>query len=133
MGKQEDLDLLSPYRQYFPHLEMENPPYILGKCLQYIKDNYKDTISLSMLSEYTGKTEGYLCSVFKKEWNTTFLEIVNEMRLREALYLLIYEPSLSVHDIAGKVGYKTERQLFRLFKGRLEMTPQQVRHQNNQK
>ena len=59
----------------------------------------------------------------------TFLDIVNEMRLRDALYMLLYDPSISVHDIAGKVGYHTERQLFRLIKGNLGMTPQQIRNQ----
>ena len=84
-----------------------------------------------MLAEHTGKTESYLSSLFKKEWDTTFLEIVNEMRLQQAIYMLLYEPSISVQDIAGKIGYKTERQLYRLIKNKLEITPQQLRNGEN--
>lgn len=123
-------NLLQPYQDYFPHLEQEDIPVLLRKSVQFIKDNYKESVSLSMLSAHTGKTENYLCGLFKKEWNTTFMEVVNEIRLREALYMLLYEPALSVRDIAGKIGYHTERQLFRLIKGYLGMTPQQVRNQS---
>lgn len=127
MGKADDLELMKPYTAYFPHLSGDTIPLSLKKSVDFIADHYQDVISLSMLSEYTGKSENYLCSLFKKEWNATFLEVVNEMRLREALYMLLYEPAISVHDIAGKVGYKTERQLFRLIKGKLGVTPQQIR------
>lgn len=127
MEKQQELDLMQPYREYFSHIENENIPAPLKKSVQFISGHYKDVISLSMLSEFTGKSENYLCSLFKKEWNVTFLEVVNEMRLREALYMLLYEPEHPIGDIAGKVGYKTERQLFRLIKNYLGITPQQVR------
>lgn len=123
----DELSLLLPFKPWFPHVDQEEIPYALKKCVKFIRENYRSDISLSLLAEYTGKSENYLCSLFKKEWNTTFLELVNEMRLKEAIYLLIYSPSLPVRDIAGKVGYKTERQLFRLVKGHLGITPQQVR------
>lgn len=127
MEQEEELDLMQPYRKYFPHAEKEQIPAMLQKSVKYIALHYKDTVSLSMLSEYTGKSENYLCALFKKEWNVTFLEIVNEMRLRDVLYMLLYETEIPICDIAGKVGYKTERQLFRLVKSYLGLTPQQVR------
>lgn len=129
-GKKEP-NLLKEYECYFPHLKEGQIPGPLQRSVQFIRENYQDAISLSMLSEHTGKTESYLSSLFKKEWNTTFLEIVNEMRLQQAIYMLLYEPSISVQDIAGKVGYKTERQLYRLIKNKLEITPQQLRNGEN--
>lgn len=124
----EELDLLVPYRQYLLHLEPEDISPLLNKCMDFIRKNYRDGISLSMLSEYTGRTENYLCELVKKGLGTTFQGIVNEMRLRDALYLLLYEPSLPVGNIAERVGYHTERQLFRLIKNYLGITPQQVRN-----
>lgn len=121
-------ELMSPYERYFPHIVEKQIPYGLSRSVQFISEHYQDSISRTMLAEYTGKTEGYLSSLFKKEWNTTFLEIVNEMRLREAIYLLLYEPSIPIQDIAGKVGYRTERQLYRLIKNRIGITPQQIRN-----
>lgn len=125
-------DLMAPYVNYFPHIGMETVPHGLDRCVRFISEHYQDSISLTMLADYTGKTEGYLSSLFKKEWNTTFLEIVNEMRLRQAIYFLLYEPAVSVQDIAGKVGYKTERQLYRLVKSRIGVTPQQIRNEIGQ-
>lgn len=128
MQPARELDLMRQYRPYFAHVEEEDIPPLLKKCVAFMQENYKDSVSLGMLSEYTGKTENYLCSLFKKQWDVTFLDIVNEMRLKDAVYLLLYEPGLSVQDISGRVGYHSERQLFRLFKKYLDMTPQQVRN-----
>lgn len=132
MEKEDELDKMAPYRQYFPHLEPDKIPPLLAKSVQFIAEHYQDSISLTLLAAYTGKTESYLSSLFKKEWNVTFLEVVNEMRLKEAVYMLLYEPSIPVHDIAGKVGYKTERQLFRLIKNKVGVTPQQIRNGQTQ-
>ncbi|RKI93162.1 response regulator [Parablautia intestinalis] len=128
MKEHTDLKLIEKYNSYFPHIGQESIPSPLQKCVSFIAANYNHDISLSMLSEHIGKTENYICNLFRKEWDTTFLEIVNETRLREALYLLIYQPSLPIRDISLKVGYKTERQLFRLFKTKLGLTPLQIRN-----
>lgn len=128
LEKHNELKLIEKYTPYFPHVGQESIPPSLQKCVSFITANYNRDISLSMLSDYLGKTENYICNLFRKEWNTTFLEIVNEIRLREALYLLIYQPALPIRDVSIKVGYKTERQLFRLFKTKLGLTPLQIRN-----
>ena len=128
LSHREELDLLAPFRRYFSHAEAEEVPYALKKSVAFIRENYTKEISLEQLAEYTGKSKNYLCSQYKKEWNITFLDLVNEMRLKEALYLLLYDRNLPVRDVAGKVGYKTERQLFRLMKNKLGLTPQQLRN-----
>ena len=86
-------------------------------------------VSLAALSELSGWSEGYICSQFKKEWGIGYMDLVNELRLKESLYLLLYRDDLTVKEIAGQVGYLTERQLFRLFKKTLSMTPLQIRDQ----
>ena len=128
LGGVQELNRMQRFDAYLPHVSQQEPPYALRKYYQYMKENYNKSISLKMLADQYGKSESSLCSLFKKEWNTTFLELINEMRLQRALYLLLYEPELTVGDIAVQVGYQTERQLFRLMKGKLDMTPQQVRN-----
>ncbi|MDO5376723.1 MAG: response regulator [Clostridia bacterium] len=128
LGDVQKLNLMKRFDAYLPHVIQQEPPYPLRRYYQYMKENYSQSISLKMLADHYGKSEGSLCSLFKKEWNTTFLELINEMRLQRAIYLLLYEPGLTVEEIAVQVGYQTERQLFRLLKNRLDMTPQQVRH-----
>ena len=128
LENQEDLEQLKQYQDYFSHVDDKNIPYTLKKSVAFIRNNYGKDISLTMLAEHVGKSENYLCSQFKKHWNITFLDLVNEMRLKETLYLLIYDKNLPVRDVAGRVGYKTERQLFRLIKGKIGLTPQQIRN-----
>ena len=126
-GQQRELDCVEAYQRFFTHADSGEVPYPLQKMVSYIRDHYRETISLSILAEVSGRSESYICTQFKKEWGIGYLDLVNELRLKESLYLLFYRPDLTVKEIAGQVGYLTERQLFRLFKKCLSMTPQQVR------
>lgn len=128
-GQQGELDHLEPYRAHFIHADSEEVPYPLQKMVAYIRSHYRESISLSVLSQVSGRSESYISSQFKKEWGIGYLDLVNELRLKESLYLLLYREDLTVKEIAGQVGYLTERQLFRLYKKALSMTPQQVRDQ----
>ncbi|MDD3277851.1 MAG: response regulator [Lachnospiraceae bacterium] len=127
MEKEGELDLMQPYRVYFSHVEKEDIPPALHKSVRFIQEHYREGVSLSMLGEYMGKSENYLSGLFKKELNITFLELVNELRIRDVVYMLLYVKEIPICDIAGKVGYRTERQLFRLIKSSIGLTPQQIR------
>lgn len=129
-GQQGQLDYLKDYQSYFSHADSEDVPYPLQKLVAYIRGHYRESISLALLSQVSGWSEGYICSQFKKEWGIGYMDLVNELRLKESLYLLFYRKDLTVKEIAGQVGYLTERQLFRLFKKTLSTTPQQLREQN---
>lgn len=126
-GQQGELDYLRAYAPYFSHADSEAVPYPLQKLVAYIRSHYREAVSLAALSELSGWSEGYICSQFKKEWGIGYMDLVNELRLKESLYLLLYRDDLTVKEIAGQVGYLTERQLFRLFKKTLSMTPLQIR------
>lgn len=128
-GDQGNLDYLKNYQPYFCHADSQEVPYPLQKMVAYIRGHYRESISLTVLSQISGRSEGYICSQFKKEWGIGYMDLVNELRLKESLYLLFYRTDLTVKEIARQVGYLSERQLFRLFKKYLSMTPQQVRDQ----
>jgi AraC-like DNA-binding protein len=49
------------------------------------------------------------------------------VKIRCSIYSLIYERTLSVRDIALRLGYSTDRQFFRAFGAVVGMTPNQFR------
>ncbi|MDR2933512.1 MAG: response regulator [Oscillospiraceae bacterium] len=114
----------------FPVLRDVRPDmqsHLLGKIIKYIETNYMKEISLTQLSIFSGISENYICNLFKKEMDQTFLDFVCKLRLRKAIELLITDEDRNMREISAMLGYRSERQFFRLFKAKLSMTPQQLR------
>jgi len=108
-------------------IDADTLPHPLGRLVKYIKANYANEISLTHLSVFSGISENYICNLFKKELNQTFLDFVYKLRLRRAIELLVMNNSKNMREISTMLGYRSERQFFRLFKSKLGMTPQQFR------
>lgn len=122
LGKYDDLFIKPNYEKMVPALK---------KIIHYIDAKFNCDISLTQLSIYTGMSENSICNLVKKELGITFLDYVYQMRLKKAMKILIEEPSKKVKDIAIQVGYHSDRQFFRLFKNKLNMTPEHFRKINS--
>lgn len=129
-GHSKAENVLAQHVKYYSHLETEQLSLPLKKAVRYLKKNYARDPSLTQLSIYTGLSESYLCTLFKNELDITFLDYVNELRLYNAMKLLLEDSGRSVKEIAIMVGYRSERQVFRLFHTVLGITPQQFREQH---
>ncbi len=125
---QRDVDeVLKSYQSLYAHIERKDLSHVLGKLAKYIKQNYNKDISLVHLSVYSGVSENYICALFKKELDITFLDYVYELRLLKAMELLLTRREQTIQEIAQLVGYHSDRQFFRMFKSKLDMTPQTFR------
>lgn len=122
-------DVLRQYEPLYAHTLIQKLSPTLRKITRYIQKNYANDLSLMQLSCQTGLTESYICILFKKELDITFLDYVNELRLYQAMRILLESPKLPVRNVAPMVGYHSERQLYRLFNTLLNITPQQFRDQ----
>ena len=111
----------------YTHIERTDTSHALSKITKYIRHHYTHNISLVQLSFYSGLSESYICTLFKKELEITFLEYVYELRLKHAIELLLSQQEMTVQDVAKMVGYQNDRQFFRLFKEHLGMSPQKFR------
>lgn len=126
-------EVLRRYADLYAHVARTDLSPTLKKITRYVQRSYTRDLSLVQLSCQTGFTESYLCTLFKKELGITFLDYVNELRLRQAMTALMESPQATIKDISALVGYHSERQLFRLFSTHLGMTPQQFRDQMDSK
>ena len=116
-------NILESFSSLFDNISRTNLSFSLEKMTKFIRKRYTKDISLGSLSIHTGLSESYICMIFKKELGITFLDYVNELRLQEALRLLITKPDISVSEVASRVGYHSNRQFFRLFKEKTGYTP----------
>ncbi len=119
--------VLSRYEPLYAHISRNDLSHALTKIVRYIRQNFSKNLSLVHLSVYSGLSENYICALFKKELGITFLDYVYELRLKWAMELLLTEPEKTIQEIAQKVGYHSDRQFFRLFRDRLDMSPQKFR------
>lgn len=115
------------YTGFFP----EEPEKVLSPRLQelceYIQRNYSKDVSLRKLSEVFSCSETFICNLFKQETGRTYLEFVNRVRVRNAFRYLLSRPHRCIHEIAVDLGYASERQFFRVFKGLTGVTPNYLR------
>lgn len=125
--KQTKIDtFLGEHEDVFQVLNREDFSTSLEKIVRYIRKNYTREISLTVISEYSRMSENSVCNLFKKELGITCLDFICALRLRRAVELLLDERRQTVSEIAVQVGYHSERQLFRIFKDKLNMTPTQL-------
>ena len=94
----------------------------LDDVIKYISDNYTGNISLDDVADIACMTTNSFCRFFKKMTNKSFVQFLNEVRIRNASRLLVQE-HLPVSEICDVVGYKTITNFNRQFKQIMGTTP----------
>lgn len=96
------------------------------KIIAYINSCFTEDIVLSAIAKKFNISIGYLSTLIKKETGTTYSDYILNKRLSLAKDLL-NDPSLSVHDIVQRVGYKDYFHFNKLFKKHFAITPSKYR------
>ena len=98
----------------------------LDQVMAYLRGNYQRHISLSELADYVNMSEASLIRFFKKWTGKTFVENLNEIRVREAVCRLV-DTSDSVSEICYKCGFNNLSNFNRVFKRLQGTTPSNYR------
>lgn len=110
-----------------PSEELQSSTYrIINGATNYINDNFSENITLDLMASKFFVSTHYFSRVFKKMTALTFVEYLNSVRIKEAQKLLS-STTLSVNDIAERVGYKSSTHFGRIFKKLLNTTPSAYR------
>jgi AraC-like DNA-binding protein len=99
---------------------------MIPEILKYINNNYNHNISLTELARRCYFSPSYFSRIFKECFGMSFIEYMNEIRMKKALELL-EKTEQSNENIAFEVGYKDKKQFYILFKNKTGMTPNQYR------
>ncbi|NLC65863.1 MAG: response regulator [Clostridium sp.] len=96
------------------------------QSLDYIKNNYKEDISIKTLSDFLYISESYLSRIIKEKTGLTFGEHLLEFRIKKSKDLL-KSTDLKVYEIAYLVGYNDARYFSSAFKKETGRTPTEYR------
>lgn len=117
----EDLEYTPPYEAY--------PESIRG-VLEFIDDNYQNSITLQQAAEKVFLNVWYLSDLFKREVGVTFSEYVQNKRIEKARQLLRETP-MKLYEVSYAVGIKEQAYFSSVFKKATGMTPRKYREQYN--
>lgn len=114
-------------RTYSQTLQFYN--YQMGSdfslVLQYIQHNYR-TLTLSFLADFFHYSKPHLCTLIKQNTGHNFTELVRQLRMSDAVRFLT-NTSLTVSEIADRVGYNSSDHFSRVFRSTFGMSPQEYR------
>lgn len=94
----------------------------LDAVIKFISNNYTGEINLDDVADIACMTTNSFCRFFKKMTNKSFVQFLNEVRIRNASRLLAQE-DMPISEICDIVGYKTITNFNRQFKQIMHTTP----------
>ena len=113
--------------EYYRDKAKENSLSNLKEIEDYVKANYDDSeLSITVLSDKFDITPSYLSRKFKNYTGTGLLDYIHKLRIKNAK-ILMHDKSLSIKDIAQKVGYYSNVAMNRSFKKYEGITPGKFR------
>jgi AraC-like DNA-binding protein len=101
---------------------------LIRKVMYYINLNYKENITLNSIAKYFGYTPQNIAILFKKNVGKTVYTYLTEIRLDNAVYLLI-NSNKNVIEIALECGFPNEMAFINKFKAKYKTTPNIYRKQ----
>ncbi|WP_173112068.1 AraC family transcriptional regulator [Paenibacillus qinlingensis] len=96
------------------------------RAIAFIEMNYHRDIKLSDAAAEATMAVNYFSTMFKLLTGRSFVEYVTDLRLNEALRLLL-ETSESMEQIAFRAGFNHMTHFYRVFKKKTGITPSQYR------
>ncbi len=94
----------------------------------YVKNNFKDEITLDEIASMVSMTVPSFCRYFKKITNKTFVQFVNECRLVHASKLLAEAP-ISITEVCFECGFNNFSHFNKSFKTFTGQSPSAYRNQ----
>ncbi|MBN2088343.1 helix-turn-helix transcriptional regulator [candidate division KSB1 bacterium] len=104
----------------------------LDTVLGYIQHHYAESVTLEQLSEIAFMNASYFCRYFKQVIGLSPINYILRYRIDKAKELLL-NSSLSITEVAFKVGFNSQSYFDRLFQKFTRMNPKNFRqkHANN--
>ncbi len=99
----------------------------MNEVIQYVKNNYKNNISLNDAARLLNVSPEYFCRLFKKHTGQTFLEYLNAVRMIH-FYQDLNGTSYSITELMARNGITNYKVFIRTFKETYGMTPNQLRN-----
>ncbi len=104
----------------------------LNKVYKFLINNYHDGLPLEKAAAIANLSTPAFCRYFKKRTNKTFIQFLNEIRIKHACRLLV-EEDLSIASICYTCGYTSTSYFIKKFKEIMGYTPLSYKKKFNEK
>jgi AraC-like DNA-binding protein len=99
---------------------------LVESLLRYMESNYKEKITLQLLSQLVHLSESYLIRIFKQHrWITPF-QYLEQLRMEAAVSYLL-NTAITIQEITQLTGYSSIHYFSRHFKQKYGVSPSQYR------
>ena len=116
------------FHNYFKDNTEKGSEILVNQLLRFIREHYKEDISLEDLSCAVGLHPNYVCSFFKKATGQSYLTCLHKERIAAAKQLLA-DTGYNIDEIAHLVGYNSSTQFARIFRKYENQSPSDYRNQ----
>ena len=99
---------------------------LINNAISFINENYTEPLSLSLIASSCYCNPSYLSYIMKKNYGMNVIDYIRMVRLNKAKELIGIS-SLSLTEIAYKVGFNDLAYFSRIFKKSVGMTPNEYR------
>lgn len=94
----------------------------VNKIISYLLANYHKKLSLEEVAHVVFLNKNSVCNYFRKHYNKTIFQVLHEIRIKKACYLLMNTDD-SIENISSQTGYFSQALFNRKFKEILNTTP----------
>lgn len=115
-------DLIHRIKRIVEEHQGEVSRNITEQIMEYLKSHYQEDISLDLLADRYYLNPSYLSRMFKQCLGTGLTDYLIELRMENAKKLLL-TGKYKVYEISQKVGYKSDKYFFRVFKSYTGQSP----------
>ena len=96
---------------------------------QYVRDHYREKISLGQVAEALNISQGHLSSTFKKQTGQTFTDYVNGVKVEKAKELIAAHQYM-MYEISDMLGFDTQYYFSTVFKKVAGCTPKEYEQES---
>ncbi|HOU69509.1 MAG TPA: AraC family transcriptional regulator [Paludibacteraceae bacterium] len=100
----------------------------MDKIYKYILENYTKSISLEEIANVACMNKSAFCIYFKKKTGRTFVNLINEYRIKKACQLLC-DNNKSISSISFELGFSSLSHFNKTFKYKTGVSPSNYRKQ----
>jgi YesN/AraC family two-component response regulator len=109
-----------------PAPEEQTPAEVIAAVRDYIDRHYQSDIKVEDLAERFFFSKEYLTRLFRNQYGCPIYEYVLQVRMNNAKEYLL-NPSLTIQQIAERMGYSNANYFGKAFKRRYGLTPSEFR------
>lgn len=106
----------------------QNANWLVRRACEYIRENYRQDITLSNIAEYLELSESYTSRIFNKQMGMNIPAYINQLRIEEAKELL-KSTNKKIYEIAVEAGFSSTTAFHVAFKKQEGITPIEFRNQ----